>query len=272
MKSVSAIKKVFILLCVLCASVSCSDPDVEALRKKASDGYKLTAEDMAIGSKLTKAQYKEIELSYNKKYVDDLQELLNNSFEKQLQEFEDGELGFWATYSHSFSYIFQSRQTRQDKMRVKTQKYFNSMDVEQDAQELFLLYKEDVENLRARYVNKTVPGQKMPTLDLPKQQIELVDMDEYARNNIIIDMFAEIAVWIVVILVISIIGLVASVTTLPTWVVTIIGIIVSIIMSIRNDNKLLDALREQNTIEITQDYDAILNELNHNTFRFYDKI
>ena len=43
-------------------------------------------------------------------------------------------------------------------------------------------------------------------------------------------------------------------------------------MSIRNDNKLLDALREQNTIEITQDYDAILNELNHNTFRFYDKI
>ena len=42
--------------------------------------------------------------------------------------------------------------------------------------------------------------------DGSKQQIELVDMDEYARNNIIIDMFAEIAVWIVVILVISIIG------------------------------------------------------------------
>lgn len=268
----SAIKKFFVLLWVFCASVSCSDPDIEALRKGANDGYELTAEDKATGSKLTKAQYKEIELSYNKKYVDDLKELLNGSFEKQLEEFEDEELGFWATYSHSFSYIFQSRQTRQDKMRVKTQKYFNSMDVEQDAQELFLLYREDVENLRARYAKNKLPGQKMPTLDLPKQQIELVDMDEYARNNIIIDVFAEIAVWIVIILVLSIIGLVASVTTLPTWVVTVIGIIVSIIMSIRNDNKLLNALREQNTIEMTQDYDGILDELNNNTIKFYDKI
>lgn len=268
----SAIRKFFVLLWVFCTFVSCSDPDIEALRKGANDGYELTAEDKATGSKLTKAQYKEIELSYNKKYVDDLKELLNGSFEKQLEEFEDEELGFWATYSHSFSYIFQSRQTRQDKMRVKTQKYFNSMDVEQDAQELFLLYREDVENLRARYAKNKLPGQKMPTLDLPKQQIELVDMDEYARNNIIIDVFAEIAVWIVIILVLSIIGLVASVTTLPTWVVTVIGIIVSIIMSIRNDNKLLNALREQNTIEMTQDYDGILDELNNNTIKFYDKI
>ncbi len=268
----SVIKKLFILLCVLCASVSCTDPDAEALRKKANDGYKLTAEDMATGSKMTKAQYKEIELSYNKKYVDDLSSLLNSSFEKQLDKFEDGELGFWATYSHSFSYIFQSRQTREDKMRVKTQKYFNPIDVEQDAQELFLLYREDVENLRTRYANNMLPGQKMPTLNLPKQQIELVDMDEYARNNIIIDIFAEIAVWIVVILVLAIIGLVASVSTLPTWIVTIICIIVSVILSIYNDNKLLDALREQNTIEITQDYDVILDELNNNTIQFYDKI
>lgn len=272
MKNMSTIKIFIVLLCVLCASVSCSDPEIEALRQKANDGYRLTPEDMATGSKLTKAQYKEIELSYNKKYVDDLKELLNNSFEKQLEEFEDGELGFWATYSHSFSYIFQSRQTREDNMRVKTQKYFNTMDVEQDAQELFLLYREDVENLRARYANNMLQGQEMPTLDLPKQQIELVNMDEYARNNIIIDIFADIAVWIVIILVVSIIGLFVGIGAPPIWLVTIICIIVSIILSIHNDNKLLDALREQNTTEMTQDYDAILNELNNNTIKFYDKI
>ena len=279
MKNISTTKAIVVVLCLFCPFVSCSDPDVEALRQRVNNEYELTAEDLATGSKFSKVQYKEIELAYNQKYIEDLKELLNNSFEKQLEAFEDGELGFWATYSHSFSYIFQSRQTREDKMRVKTQKYFNTLDVEQEAQELFLLYKKDVENLRARYANTMFPGQKMPSLDLPKSQIDLVDMDEYSGNNIIIDIFAEIAIWIAILLILFILGFIFGVLglgmppiSIPSWIVVVITIIVSIILSIHNDNKLLDALREQNTTEITQDYDAILDELNNNTIKFYDKI
>ena len=279
MKNVLSKTVIATVLCLFCSFVSCSDPDVDALRQRASQGYELTAEDLATGSKFSKTQYKEIELAYNQKYIEDLEELLNNSFEKQLEAFEDGELGFWETYSHSFSYIFQSKQTREDKMRVKTQKYFNTLDVEQEAQELFLLYRKDVENLRARYANNMFPGQEMPSLDLPKSQIDLVDMDEYSRNNIIIDIFAEIAIWIVILLILFILGFIFGVLgfavppiSIPSWIVVVITIIVSIILSIHNDNRLLDALRKQNTTEITQDYDAILEELNNNTIKFYDNI
>ena len=49
-----------------------------------------------------------------------------------------------------------------------------------------------------------------------------------------------------------------------------ITIIISFILSIRNDNKVLDSLREQHT-EITLDYESILNDLNKNTVKFYEK-
>ena len=50
-------------------------------------------------------------------------------------------------------------------------------------------------------------------------------------------------------------------------VVTLAGMI---LLSIRNDNKVLDSLREQHT-EFTLDYETILNDLDKNTVEFYEK-
>ena len=53
-------------------------------------------------------------------------------------------------------------------------------------------------------------------------------------------------------------------------VAVIICFIGMMIVSIRNDNKVLDSFREQQT-EITLDYESILNDLDKNTIKFYEK-
>lgn len=275
--------KFYTILLVIVASVimsSCGDSEADELKLKLEKEYDKYDIELASNDNLTKQQYKEIELAYNQKYVDDLQDLLNNSFEKQLDTFEDGELGFWSTIGHSFGYVFLSEQTRIDKMDIKSKKYFNSIDVKQDAHELFVKYNEDVKNLRARYISKRNYEQKETFIDMPELEIS-IDNDAHARNNLIIDIFGDIAVWIFVFLVIYFlhwIGIIATLSqvnfqgTLISIIVGVISVVVSVILSIHNDNKLLDSLREQNKTEIIQDFNSILNDLNKNTAKFYENL
>lgn len=272
----------FSAICCFVLFASCGDSDADALKERLNRDYTVTKSDKASRNKNTKEEYKNIEFSYNKKYVSDLTELLENSFEKQLDEFEDRELGFFSTIGHTFSWIFQKKQTRVDEMAVKSQKYFNSLDTKQDMQELYDLYQQDVKNLRTRYTNSRynmLDIEDVQNLDIPKLNIKL-DMDAHTRNNLIIDVFADIVGWIIAMIIIWILlfllGLVFGLEGVHVGCVFEIvafaaTLVIAILISNNNDKKLLDGLREQNTKEITQNYDGILETLNENTTKFYDR-
>ncbi len=239
--------------------VSCGQSEVDVLRKKLDDGYSITIEDKASRSKYTKTQYVEIEKQYNEKYVNDLRDLIDNSFEKQLDAFEDGELGIWKGIWRPFS-LFKSKQTRIDEMSVKSKSYFNSLNVQQDAQILFEQYNEDVKNLRKRYRLNQTNVQTNPNVVLPEYEINIGHMDEYTVANIAIDIFTDGIPQIV------------SLVFDCTVVGLLIGIPIAIFASMKADSRLLDSLRKQYHDENNVDYDGILKSLNKNTDRYYANI
>ena len=55
-------------------------------------------------------------MQFNKKYVQNLQTLIDDSFEKQLEHFDDEELGFFASYGYMIDYIFKSDQEWEDSL------------------------------------------------------------------------------------------------------------------------------------------------------------
>lgn len=264
----------FLSLFVACLFVACNDPEADSLRDKMQQEYELEKSDKASRTKTTKNQYKEIEFSYNQKYVSDLEDLLDNSFESQLDKFEDEELGFWRSLVRPFSYIFTSKTKRVDKMELKSQHYFNNLDVENEALTLFCDYTNDVKALRTRYTNSRYSLAEQPRLNLPEIDINLSATDNHARAEIIIDALSDVFGWFLAFIILNIIGL--FVTCVGGWVVEVVILIatlaVGIPMSIHNDNKLLDNLREQHQTTVTTDYDNILNNLNKNTTCFYDKM
>lgn len=259
---------------------SCSNEDEEKLKALARADIIVDAND-SIEEQLDRLeQYQEIELNFNKRYVSDLEGLINSAFDKQLQHFEDEELGFFAGFGYMFSYIFKSKQDWEDEMQLKSKKYFGSINVEQDAYDLFLSYQNDISNLRKRFRSRSKDN-KLPVqqnLNLPDKRISLGVLSSHSRNNIAIEIISEgieklaslliypFIAWILSLLFPKF-GMVGCVTSI---IVFIISIAFSIIISMWNDNSLIEKLREQNKEQIAIDYQKILNELNNNTHRFYE--
>ena len=262
---------VIILSCVLVLS-SCINDSARELLEKLNRPLQSPTASLSLASSSV-AQYRDIELSYNENFVLQLKNLIDNSFEKQLEEFEDNELGFFASYGHIYNYLFLNNQKLNENWQVKSSKYFNSLDVEIMAAELYDEYLKDVKNIRANFY-KSKDKINLPeyqSINLPKQDIYLGSLQEHSRNNFIIEVGVELLVWI---LVLGIIALISLVTAVPTGglslIVTILTIITSVVLSIFNDRSLLNSLREQHTS--TQiEYTIILDKLNENTHKFYGK-
>lgn len=259
---------------------SCSNEDEEKLKSIVTSDISIGANDSIEGQIDKLDQYQEVELNFNKKYVSDLENLINSAYNKQLEHFEDEELGFFAGYGYMFSYLFGSKQGWEDEMRLKSGKYFGSLNIEQDAYTLFESYQKDVSNLRKRFWDrnnsKTLPFHQK--LNLPDKRISLGELTSHSRNNIVIEIISEglekMATWLIYPFIVWALSLLfpafGKVGCIAKIIVFIITIILSAAISMWNDNRLIEKLREQNKEQVALDYQIILKELNNNTRKFYE--
>lgn len=272
----------FLISCVY--FVSCSNEDEEKLRSLVNSDIQITVSDSIKDTEFALAQYEREELELNKIFVSDLERLINSAYDKQLEHFEEEELGFIAGYGHMFSYLFESKQGWEDEMRLKSEKYFGSLNIEQNAYTLFEFYQKDIANLRKRFWNRSNNNilPKHQSLNLPDKRISLGELTSHSRNNIVIEIISEgleklgslllypFFVWLLSLFLPNKIITNKIIICGAKILVFIISMAVSVGISMWNDNSLLEELRAQNKEQVTLDYQKILKELNDNTQKFYE--
>lgn len=99
-------------------------------------------------------------------------------------------------------------------------------------------------------------------------------MGEHTQNNLIIEAADWLFDWLLGILIgwllVTLLGIFVR-KILISIIAIVLGLGISIFVSIKNDNKLLDALREQKPV-LTYDYNEYLVELNQKTNAFYESL
>lgn len=254
---------------------SCGDDNADVLKEHIQSDYTISIKNEKLSSG-SKAQYIQLEKSINQAYVKELDSLMNTAFERQLELFEEKELGVWSGYMNMFSWLFKSRQAWDDEMNVLSNRYFNQLDINQEQYTLFTKYLEDIENLRRQFVSSN--GYPAYTqIDLPSENIALSSLQEHSRNNLVIEVGTELFSWFLGFVIVQIVLLFVDKIAGP-WgclidvVVFIIILVISIIMSNHNDFILLDSLREQHTQTIKIDSNNLIKSLDDNTVSFYEHL
>ena len=82
---------------------SCVDKEGQELKSRLSEPISGPSPQGKL-SRASIEQYRDAELAYNQRYVDELKKTLDNSFEKQLENFDKNELGFFSSYENMFHY------------------------------------------------------------------------------------------------------------------------------------------------------------------------
>lgn len=279
--------KRMLLLSIVVSSLficGCINEEAKQLQSKFNEEIKVeTQYKRGKKAKVAAGQYAEMEHNLNNKFVSDLSLMIENSFEKQLEEFEDEELGIFSNIGYALELIFVSEKKRNEKLSLKANKYFNTMDVEQEALNMYRNHVSEIQKLRSSfYTNKkNVNMAENIYLDLPKETIDLGGMQKHTINNMVMAFSDGILGWIIAFVLGFIIAFVLSFFGIfveqdgcavkaiggIAVVVTFIGML---LLSIRNDNSVLDSLREQHT-EFALDYESILNDLDENTIKFYER-
>lgn len=265
---------IFLLLVV----ISCKSDEEKELLAKIRNELAVTKSDSVSNFSGSVDQYKEMELQMNQAYIQELKEQPAKSFEKQLQAFEDNELGIIKSYINMFNYLILSKEHWDDDMIVKSNKYFNSLEIESDIELVNATYLTDLKNIRERFLiaNKQLPS--ILKIDLPNQEVSLSAFSNHTRNNMAIEIGTEIIEpiigWLLGFVIINIILIFADFTGPPAWVIhgiaLVIMIVASIFLTMTNDSTMLDSLRKQNQQEFQIDSNGILNQLNQSTIHFYD--
>lgn len=266
--------KSFLLIFSFFVFVGCSNEKEDKLKEKFSQELEVTKQyKRGKSSRAVAQQYIEMEQNLNLRFVNQLQELVDSSSEKKLEKFEDEELGFFSNYGYMFDYIFKNEAKWQEELRLKSNKYFNNLDLEQEVAFLYKNHVDEINKLRSSFyqTKRTVNMPESISLDLPKENVDLMGMKDHTGNNMLIEFATGALVWIFILFIVIILALtIGWVLPVVNLIIAGITIIISIILSIRNDNKVLDSLRKQQT-EITLDYESILNDLDKNTVKFYEK-
>lgn len=211
------------------------------------------------------------ELTMNKKFVNNLKNYLDNAFENQLKRFEDEELGFTSNIGNMFSAF--SSDKLQEKYTIRSKKYFDNMEIEQQTYNMGNKYLKNVTLLRSHFYEKS-ENQSLPSIQvlrLPTNEVDLSGLEQHSKNSLLIEIGSELFIGMFVMLIIGVICFFVGFEAPPTWFVTIITIVISIGLSMWNDSKLIDSIREQK-VEFNIDYDSILKNLNENTVKFYDNV
>ena len=101
------------------------------------------------------------------------------------------------------------------------------------------------------------------------------DLRNHAGTNVLIEVCTDIAQWL---LGIFITWLILTIAGIPlsggviSIIATILSIIASIIVTSVNDNKLINAIKEQQEVTLSIDKEEILKRLNQDTIHFYEKV
>lgn len=253
--------------------LACSNAEEEKLRKAVKEELTVEAKDsLSSLDEVTLEQYKELELKFNKQYISNLRNIIDNGFDVQLEKFDDEELGFWASYGYMWDYFFKSQQEWEDELLLKSNKYFSSLNIEQQAGLLFEDYIKDITALRGKFVESQ--GRKQTHdylgLNLPEKDINMMAIKEHARNNILIEISEEFLEWLLGLAVFALLSLLLGGKTKGySLIVMVICVLVSWYMTSVNDEKLLDSLKEQKS-KYHVDYDPIINSMNDKTISFYE--
>lgn len=268
----------FYLILSLVFVSSCSNKDEEILRERRHEEYSVTTiKKLSSGGK---AQYIQMEHAINKRYVKELDSLVNTYFDRQLEKFEDHELGVWNSYMNIFSWLFKSRDCWDEELNLISKKYFNNLDSQQEQIRLYNQYTTQIKELRQQFIR----SHNLPSfhqIDIPKEEISLDKLADHSRNNIRIEILGEFLggrffSWLLGIACVFILSLFGIVIPEKGCIVTgltiLISIIVSIIFTMRNDSKLIDNLRDQHEETIEIDNQELLESLDQNTIRFYEKL
>ena len=264
---------IFVFLSLL--MTSCRDKNAVALKEKLQSEYvrpdKVT--NLSSGSKV---QYMQMEKSINQQYIKKLDSLVNTAFIRQLERFEDEELGVLSSYKNMFSWLFKSKQSWDDAMIVMSNKYFNSLDISQEQHVLYLEYIKDIKEIRQQFLSvKGLPSYTQ--IDLPSETITFDAFSNHSRNNLVIEFGTELFGWFLGFVLIQIILLFVDKIAGP-WgclidvIVFIIIVVVSVFMSISNDTRLIKSLEDQHKQTVKYDYEILLKSLNSNTVKFYESL
>lgn len=175
-----------------------------------------------------------------------------------------------------FAWLFKSKQSWNDEMRILSDKYFNSIDLNQEQHCLYVEYRNRIQNLRQQFiVSQNLPSYTQ--IELPKESITLDSFSNHARNNVAIELGTELFEWFLGFVIVQIVLLFVD-KIAGAWgclidiIVFIVIIVSSIIMVNNNDKKLIDNLREQYQESVDYDSAKLLNELNTNTVEFYEHL
>jgi outer membrane murein-binding lipoprotein Lpp len=249
--------KRMLLLSIVVSSLficGCINEEAKQLQSKFNEEIKVeTQYKRGKKAKVAATQYAEMEHNLNNKFVTDLSLMIENSFEKQLEEFEDEELGIFSNIGYALELIFVSEKKRNEKLSLKANKYFNTMDVEQEALNMYRNHVSEIQKLRSSfYTNKkNVNMAENIYLDLPKETIDLGGMQKHTVNNMVMAFSEGILGWVIAFILGFIISFLLAlfgifVETEGCFVkgigsvVVIITFVGMIVLSIRNDNKVLD--------------------------------
>ena len=228
----------------LAAFLSCSNEQENKLKEKFSEEIKVTPQykkgknDCAVVQ-----QYIDMELNLNLRFVNQLQELVSSSFEKKLEKFREEQFDFFSNLGNWWDKILKNEKEKQDKLKLMADKYFNNLDTQQEVQELYSKYVDEINKLRSTFYNTKEVDEMLERLEfnIPKDDIIINGMDEHANKF---------------------------------WIATKLGDIdfglFSTFIELDSEEKIIESLRQQHK-EISFDYDSILNNLNQNTVKFYEK-
>lgn len=261
------------LIILLLNLISCQTDEERALRKKISS-TESTNKQLPIT--LTSAlinEYRQAELDVNYSYINETKTIVLKDFDEKLKIFEE-EFGFFRSYKHMFKVLIEDEEELNDYWELKKLKYFTNQTTYQKLHDCYKKYYLDIQKLRGQISDspqcKSIPEEIR--YNIQDQNISLVKMNQHAYVNLAIEFGTDVAVWLLIMGIVAIISLVIGCAVPPTWLITIITIIISVILSICNDNNMINSIREQYQSQIEFDNTDFLNELNESTYAFYDYI
>lgn len=262
------------LTILLLSLVSCLTDEEKALRKKiSSTEYSTKQLSITLTSALIN-EYRQAELELNHSYINKSKTIVLNDFDEKLKKFEEEEFGFFKSYKHMFKVLIEDEEDLNDYWNLKKSKYFNNQTTHQKLHDCYQKYYSDIQKLRGQISNspqcKSIPEEVR--YNIHNQDISLEKMNQHSYVNLAIEFGTDIAVWLLIMGIGAIVSLVIGCVAPPTWLITVITIIISVLLSVYNDNNMINSIREQYQSQIEFDNTDVLNELNKSTYAFYDYI
>ena len=279
------ILKICFIVILLLVTCGCDNKESKELKKSLQKEYSSPHEIKKLSSGI-KAQYIQMEGAINKRYVKNLDSLINHSFDIQLARFEDRELGIWNGYMNMFAWIFKSREAWEEELILIGNKYFNNLDIQQSQYELYQVYTSQIKELRDQFIFKSNLPSYTP-INLPSEEISIESLISHSGKNLggeIIDLSADIFLELTIVKgvligfltwLLGLIGITLSRKVLGIIIGVILfllGLIGSIIYTNHNDNILIKNLKDQHEQTVSIDTNLLLQNLNNNTIHFYEKI